>query len=115
MSIYWYTHSAADSQLTVMSTVCTSASISFTAVHSYVPALCLEIDGISRYSSSDARSPMKDHMHKMENGHSGLMRVNSCLPDWYFHSPCVTAREVGHSGVKRKEEGVDNEAIIKIT
>lgn len=45
------------SQLTVMSTVWTSVSMSLTAVHWYVPALCLLIDGISRYSSSDAISP----------------------------------------------------------
>lgn len=65
-----------------MSTVWTSVSISLTAVHSYVPALCLEIDGISRYSSSDARSPMKGHTHKVGksgDGHSELMQqVNSC-------------------------------------
>lgn len=69
-----------------MSTVCKSASISFTAVHSYVPALCLEMDGISRYSSSDARSPMKDHMHKMKNSHSGLTWVNSSALDQCFHT-----------------------------
>lgn len=46
-----------------MSTVWTSASMSLTAVHSYVPALCLLIDGISRYSSSDAMSPTKGHTH----------------------------------------------------
>lgn len=55
-----------DSQLTVISTVWTSASISLTAVHSYVPALCLEIDGISRYSSSDAMSPIKGQTHNVD-------------------------------------------------
>lgn len=45
-----------------MSTDWAAASISLTAVHSYVPALCLEIAGISRYSSSDARSPVNDNI-----------------------------------------------------
>lgn len=49
------------SQLTVMSTVWTSVSMSLTAVHWYFPALCLLIDGISRYSSSDAISPAQGH------------------------------------------------------
>ena len=43
------------SQLTVNSTVWMSVATSFMAVHSYVPALCLETDWISRYSSSDGR------------------------------------------------------------
>lgn len=59
-----------------MSTVWTSASMSLTAVHSYVPALCLLIDGISRYSSSDAMSPTKGHTHtkqkKSGDGHFGV-------------------------------------------
>lgn len=54
---------AADSQLTVMSTVCVSVSMSLTAVHSYVPAFCLEIVGISRYSSSDVKSPGMGSRH----------------------------------------------------
>lgn len=58
-----------------MSTVWTSVSISLTAVHSYVPALCLEMDGISRYSSSDARSPVKDHTHSGRKGRRSF-RVN---------------------------------------
>lgn len=64
MTIYF----AVDLQLTVMSTVWTSASMSLTAVHSYVPALCLEIDGISRYSLSDAISPMKGHIQSGRKG-----------------------------------------------
>lgn len=71
------------SQLTVMSTVWTSVPMSLTAVHWYVPALCLLIDGISRYSSSDAMSPAKGHEYtrqkkerktkkKFRDGHLGL-------------------------------------------
>lgn len=55
-----------DSQLTVMSTVCTSVSISLTAVHWYTPALCLEMDEISSSSSSEARSPVRDQTHGVE-------------------------------------------------
>lgn len=88
-----------NSQLTVMSTVWMSVSISFTAVHSYVPALCLVIDGISRYSSSEARSPVTDHTHKVgqnDEGHSVLMgQGHSCGLHCQFHTqcPCVTCEK----------------------
>lgn len=55
---------AVDSQLTVMSTVWMSVAMSLAALHSYVPALCLDMDGISRYSSSEARSPVEGHRQK---------------------------------------------------
>lgn len=69
-------------------------SISLTAVHSYVPALCLEIDEISRYSSSDARSPVKGHTHTKFRV---MLHVNSCGLNCHLNT-------LGHCLASRKQD-----------